>query len=43
MGLHDRVAIVTGGTGGVGAGIVRELAQQGARVFITGRSAPEDE
>ncbi len=37
--LEDQVAVVTGGTYGVGRGIARALAQAGARVFITGRSA----
>ena len=41
MSLDGRVAIVTGGTRGVGGGIGRELARQGADVFITGRSAPD--
>jgi dehydrogenase/reductase SDR family protein 1 len=43
MSLDDRIAIVTGGTKGVGRGIGRELARQGARVFVTGRSAPDHE
>jgi NAD(P)-dependent dehydrogenase (short-subunit alcohol dehydrogenase family) len=43
MSLAGRVAVVTGGTRGVGRGIGRELAQHGARVFITGRSAPNYE
>jgi NAD(P)-dependent dehydrogenase (short-subunit alcohol dehydrogenase family) len=34
MTLAGRVAVVTGATTGVGRGIVRELAQHGARVFI---------
>jgi dehydrogenase/reductase SDR family member 1 len=34
---------VTGGTRGVGRGIGRALAQRGASVFITGRSAPNYE
>jgi NAD(P)-dependent dehydrogenase (short-subunit alcohol dehydrogenase family) len=37
--LEGNVAIVTGGTFGVGRGIARALAQHGARVFVTGRSA----
>jgi NAD(P)-dependent dehydrogenase (short-subunit alcohol dehydrogenase family) len=41
--LDGSVAIVTGGTRGVGRGVGRELARQGARVFITGRSAPDCE
>jgi NAD(P)-dependent dehydrogenase (short-subunit alcohol dehydrogenase family) len=43
MNLDGTVAIVTGGTRGVGGGIARELARQGAHVFITGRSAPDHE
>jgi dehydrogenase/reductase SDR family member 1 len=43
MSVDDKVAVVTGGTKGVGRGIARELAQHGARVFITGRSAPDHE
>jgi dehydrogenase/reductase SDR family protein 1 len=43
MRLDGRVAIVTGATKGVGRGIARELAQNGARVFVTGRSAPDHE
>jgi dehydrogenase/reductase SDR family member 1 len=39
--LNGRVAIVTGGTRGVGRGIASELARQGATVFVTGRSAPD--
>jgi dehydrogenase/reductase SDR family member 1 len=40
---RQQCAIVTGGTRGVGRGVGRELARQGARVFITGRSAPDHE
>ena len=43
MNLDGRVAIVTGATKGVGRGVGRELAEHGARVFVTGRSAPEHE
>jgi len=43
MMLDGKVAVVTGATKGVGRGVARELAQHGARVFITGRSAPDHE
>ena|SRR5215472_2795136 len=36
--LESSVAVVTGGTFGVGRGIASELANHGARVFVTGRS-----
>jgi dehydrogenase/reductase SDR family member 1 len=41
MSLHGRVAVVTGATQGVGRGIAHELAEHRARVFVTGRSAPD--
>ena len=41
--LDGRVAVVTGATQGVGRGIGREIARHGARVFVTGRSAPDHE
>jgi NAD(P)-dependent dehydrogenase (short-subunit alcohol dehydrogenase family) len=34
----DHVAVVTGGSRGVGKGIARELSRLGARVFVTGRT-----
>jgi NAD(P)-dependent dehydrogenase (short-subunit alcohol dehydrogenase family) len=43
MSIEGQVAVVTGATKGVGRGVGRELARQGARVFVTGRSAPDYE
>lgn len=37
--LKDKVAIITGGTRGIGKGIAELYAAQGAKVIITGRSA----
>jgi 2-deoxy-D-gluconate 3-dehydrogenase len=36
--LHDKVAVVTGGNGGIGLGIARGLAAAGARVALAGRN-----
>lgn len=41
--LENRVAVITGGTKGIGKGIARVFAAKGARVVITGRSADEGE
>jgi NAD(P)-dependent dehydrogenase (short-subunit alcohol dehydrogenase family) len=41
MTLDSQTAVVTGGTKGVGRGAVLALAQAGARVFVTGRTADE--
>ena len=40
-GLHGRVALVTGGSRGVGAGVARELAAAGAQVAVTYMRSPE--
>src|SRR5215212_10220681 len=37
--LHGKVALVTGGNGGIGLGIARGLTQAGAHVAIAGRNA----
>ena len=38
LGIKGRRAIVTGGSSGIGLGIARMLAKQGARVMINGRN-----
>ncbi|MCK0100059.1 SDR family oxidoreductase [Qipengyuania sp. S6317L1] len=37
--LQGKVALVTGGTSGIGAGTVERLAREGAKVVFTGRNA----
>jgi NAD(P)-dependent dehydrogenase (short-subunit alcohol dehydrogenase family) len=39
--LDGKVAVVTGGTSGIGLASARRLASEGAHVFITGRRKPE--
>lgn len=44
MQLKERIAVVTGGGSGIGLAIAKRLAQEGARVVITGRrQAPLDQ
>ena len=38
LGLKNKVALVTGGTSGIGAAVVRLLAEEGARVVFVGRN-----
>jgi NAD(P)-dependent dehydrogenase (short-subunit alcohol dehydrogenase family) len=35
--LAGKIALVSGGSAGIGRGIAKRFAQEGARVFITGR------
>lgn len=39
--LKGKIALVTGGSSGIGLGTAQQLAAQGARVFITGRRQAE--
>lgn len=39
LGLKGKVAVVTGGTEGIGLACAKVLAQEGAQVFVCGRSA----
>lgn len=39
--LSDKVAVVIGGSAGIGFGVAKCLADEGARVFITGRRQAE--
>ena len=39
--LSGKIAVVTGGSAGIGLGIAKCFAQEGARVFITGRRQSE--
>lgn len=39
--LADKIALVTGGSTGIGLGIAKRFAEEGARVFITGRRRAE--
>jgi len=39
--LEDKVAVITGGSSGIGLAIAKEFVAEGAYVFITGRRASE--
>src|SRR5262245_33218359 len=39
--LEGKVAVVTGGTTGIGLGVARRFASEGASVFLTGRRQAE--
>ncbi len=41
MGLKDRVAIITGGAQGIGAGVAKALADEGTRVVIADQNEPQ--
>ncbi len=41
--LSGRVALVTGGNGGIGLGFARGLAKAGASVMVAGRNASKNE
>jgi 3-oxoacyl-[acyl-carrier protein] reductase len=43
LGLRDRVCVVTGSTGGIGLEAARLLAEEGAKVVVTGRSSDRGE
>ena len=38
MELTNKVAIITGGSSGIGASIAKSLAKQGVKVVLTGRN-----
>ena len=43
LGLQDKVILVTGGAKGIGLGIVKVLAAEGAIPVVVGRSAEDNE
>jgi len=40
--LEGKVALITGGTKGIGRAIADRLAQAGAKVIVTARNNPDD-